>query len=267
MRAAFYYPWFPEAWNQSSIYPYTNYTPSLGYYDQSDSSVILNHLDALHYGNIQAGIGSWWGIGQHTDLHFAQILSTTTANNSAFRWGLYYEKESTGNPSVAEIQTDLAYIKQHYGQDPSYWRVDGRFVVFVYADATDDCAMVDRWKQASVGTNAYIVLKVFQNYAKCANQPDNWHQYAPASATSQQGTHSFAISPGFWLKGNAERLARDVDRWKMDIRSMVASGAQLQLITTFNEWGEGTSVESAEQWGSPSGYGQYLDALHTNGLP
>ncbi|RPJ26412.1 MAG: hypothetical protein EHM33_11625, partial [Chloroflexi bacterium] len=33
IRAAFYYPWFPEAWDQRAINPYTNYTPSLGFYD------------------------------------------------------------------------------------------------------------------------------------------------------------------------------------------------------------------------------------------
>ena len=46
---------------------------------------------------------------------------------------------------------------------------------------------------------------------------------------------------------------------------MVASGAPFQLVTTFNEWGEGTSVESATEWNSLSGYGAYLDALHNNG--
>jgi hypothetical protein len=46
---------------------------------------------------------------------------------------------------------------------------------------------------------------------------------------------------------------------------MVASGEPWQLVTTFNEWGEGTAVEAAEEWSSPSGYGQYLDALHSQG--
>jgi hypothetical protein len=43
---------------------------------------------------------------------------------------------------------------------------------------------------------------------------------------------------------------------------MVASGTRWQLITTFNEWGEGTAVESADQWATSSGQGAYLDALH-----
>ena len=31
IRAVFYYPWFPEAWNQQGFNPFTNYTPSLGF--------------------------------------------------------------------------------------------------------------------------------------------------------------------------------------------------------------------------------------------
>jgi len=46
---------------------------------------------------------------------------------------------------------------------------------------------------------------------------------------------------------------------------MNASGAPFQLVTTFNEWGEGTAVESATEWASASGYGAYLDVLHDNG--
>ncbi|MGA2503553.1 MAG: hypothetical protein ABSG01_05625 [Anaerolineales bacterium] len=46
---------------------------------------------------------------------------------------------------------------------------------------------------------------------------------------------------------------------------MAASGAKWQLITTFSEWGEGTIVEPGTLWESASGYGQYLDVLHTNG--
>lgn len=265
IRAAFYYPWFPEAWTQSSITPYTNYAPTLGYYDLNQTSTILNHLEAMQYANIQAGIASWWRIGQHTDTHLAQILATTTAHNSPIRWSVYYEKESIGNPTVDEIRADLIYLRDHYGANPSFWRVGGRFVVFVYADGGDGCDMASRWKQANTDINAYIVLKVFPGFQQCADQPALWHQYGPAGYSDQQGQICFAISPGFWQKGQPVRLPRDLNRWKSDIRQMVASGAQLQLITTFNEWGEGTAVESAQEWSSVSGYGQFLDALHNNG--
>ena len=57
-------------------------------------------------------------------------------------------------------------MRDRYGNDPSFLRVNGKFVVFVYADGNDACGMVDRWKQANT-VGAYIVLKVFPGYRDC----------------------------------------------------------------------------------------------------
>ncbi len=262
IRAAFYYPWFPNAWTQQGIFPYTNYHPSLGYYDSADLATIKKHITAMQYGHIQAGIASWWGQGHHTDMRIPQLLKA--AVGTGFRWSLYYENESQGDPSVSQIRADLTYIRDHYAADPSFLRVDGKFVVFVYSDGADGCGMADRWEQANT-VGAYVVLKVFTGFSACASQPDAWHQYNPAVAMDQQPGQSITIAPGFWLKGNPVRLARDLARWKTGVQALAAAkDVKFQLITTFNEWGEGTSVESAQEWASPSGYGQYLDALHAS---
>ncbi len=268
IRAVFYYPWFPEAWNQQGYNPFTNYTPSLGFYDSSSVPVIQTHISAMTYGNINAAILSWWGQGSNSDQRVSTILGATPgSSNPSFRWTIYYENESQGNPTVATIQNDLQYIQSHYGSNSSYLRVNGKYVVFVYADATDACGMADRWVQANngIGSPAYIVLKVFAGYRTCTSQPNSWHQYSPAVASDRQSGYSYAISPGFWKKGEAVRLARSLTTWTANVKSMATSGDPWQLVTTFNEWGEGTSVESAVEWASSSGYGQYLDVLHDNG--
>jgi hypothetical protein len=261
IRAAFYYPWFPEAWTQQGIYPYTNYKPTMGYYDLSNPAIIKQQIGAMLYGNIEAGIASWWGQGSATDKRMPALLSA--AGGTPFKWSIYNELESLGNPEVSTIKADLIYLRDKYSNDPAYLRIDNRFVVLVYADENDGCAMVDRWRQANT-VNAYIVLKVFPGYQACANQPDGWHQYAPAIAADSQGQYSYTISPGFWKVGENPRLSRNLVLWQQDISNMVASGANFQLITTFNEWGEGTAVESAVEWASPSGFGTYLDKLHNN---
>ena len=264
IRAIFYYPWFPNAWTQSNIYPYTNYTPSSGYYDSGDETIIQQHIAAMQYGGIEAGILSWWGQGHHTDGRISPILAATTGRN--FLWTIYHEGEAQADPSVNEITADLAYLRDQYSQDPSYLKLNDRFVVFVYADAGDGCDMATRWTQANTNDiNAYIVLKVFPGYKTCSDQPQNWHQYSPAISADKQSGFSYTISPGFWKVGENPRLERNLDRWNQDIQDMVASGAPLQLITSFNEWGEGTAIESAMEWSSNSGYGAYLDALHTDG--
>ena len=52
IRAAFYYPWFPEAWNQQGLDPFTHYNPSLGFYDSIATDVIAQHIQSMEYGNI-----------------------------------------------------------------------------------------------------------------------------------------------------------------------------------------------------------------------
>jgi hypothetical protein len=264
VRAAFYYPWFPHAWTQGGISPYTNYEPSLGYYDSGDPAIIGQHILAMQYGGITVGIASWWGVGHHTDQRIPALLAG--AAGTGFRWALYHEREGTTDPTVDQIRADLLHIRDHYASDPSYARVDGRFVVFVYNANDGDCTVTDRWHQANT-VGAYVVLKTLPNYRTCPNQPQSWHQYVPAKAADHQRGYAYAISPGFWLKGQEVRLARDLARWEQNVQDMVASGAPWQLVTTFNEWGEGTSVESAVEWDTASGYGAYLDALHRNGLP
>ncbi len=264
VRAAFYYPWFPQAWKQSGIYPFTHYHPSLGYYDGADAGVIAKHVAAMQYGKIGVGIASWWGQGSQTDLKVPTLLSV--ASGTGFRWAFYYEMEGTTNPSSAQIASDLAYINSHYGSNPNTYKIDGRVVVFVYGGPDDNCSTATRWKQGDATAHDYIVLKVFPGYGGCANQPDQWHQYAPAEPEDHQAGRTFAISPGFWLAtSSSPRLGRDLARWKQNVRDMVASHEPWQLVTTFNEWGEGTAVESATSWETASGYGAYLDALHNDG--
>jgi hypothetical protein len=190
------------------------------------------------------------------------LLSETSALGSPLRWSIYYEGESLGDPSVEEIRSDLVYLRDRYASNPAYFRVNGRFVVFVYASA-ENCSMADRWKQANT-VGAYVVLKLFSGYRDCPSQPDGWHQYA-AHETAHP-PYSFTVSPGFWKWDQpVPKHPRDLDGFRQSVRNMVASGARFQLLISFNEWGEGTAAESAEEWASPSGYGDYMDALHDNG--
>jgi hypothetical protein len=264
IRAAFYYPWFPEAWAQQSYKPFTNYQPVLGFYDSSDEKVIRQHIDEMLYGHITTGISSWWGQGTPTDKRFPELL--IAARGTAFTWSIYYEASSKNTLTADQIHSDLVYLRDHYASDANYLKIDGRFVVFVYNDQGTGCEIPDTWKQANTGVDAYIVLKVLPSYRTCPNQPDSWHQYAPAKDTVTQGDYSVTISPGFWKKGEQPRLTRDLNQWAADVRAMVASKAEFQLITSFNEWGEGTAIEPATAWQTPSGYGAFLDVLHNNGV-
>lgn len=286
IRAAFYYPWFSEAWNQQGFNPFTNYTPSLGYYSSTDAAVISSHVDELIYAGMNSAIYSWWGQGSKEDTRFTSYLNAT--GSRALKWAVYYECEgntsggtcgSVGGPApgVASIQSDLSYIRTKYASDPHYMYFSNKPVVFVYGDGSDSCTTATNWKTANtnLGSPFFIVLKVFGGYAGCADQPDNWHQYGPASAQDVQAGHSIAISPGYWKKGcqpinggsctqggTQPYLARDLTRWQQNVTNLKNSTLPIQLVTTFNEWGEGSIIESANEWSSASGHGSYIDILH-----
>ena len=247
IRASFYYPWFPEGWKQQGYNPFTNYTPSLGFYNGSDITVVRKQIAAMQYGGQEAGIASWWGRGTPTDGRIPLLLNA--AQPTRFRWSLYYEAEAQRDPTVAQIRSDLAYIDQRYGHAPGYLRVGGRPVLFVYADSHDGCAMASRWAQANSNSRFFVVLKVFPGYKQCASQPAGWHQYAPSSATDSQAQESFSISPGFYKKGEASpRLARDPARWAQNVRGdggvtrAVAVGDDVQRVGRGNVGRVGEAV-------------------------
>lgn len=262
VRAAFYYPWFPESWIQQNISPFTHYHPTAGLYDSSDPQVIERHIEEMQYAHVAVGISSWQGIGTLTDHRVPALLAAAAPRG--FHWALYYEPEGVGNPTSARIQADLAYINTKYAANPAYARREGKPLLFVYdAGQSTSCSKLTRWHDATLTSRFYVVQKVFPGYQDCADQPDSWHQYDPASATEHQPGYAYNVSPGFFKAGESRpRLPRNLARFSADVRAMVASHEPWNLITTFNEWGEGTAVEPATEWASPSGFGRYLDVLH-----
>src|SRR6476469_2842141 len=255
IRAAFYYPWYPETEHWAS-----HYTPSLGHYNSSDPAVLDAHIAAAQYAGLDAFIASWWGQGSLTDQRLPLLLNAARARG--FSIAPYDEPEGLSTPpSAGALASDLTYLYARAQASPAWLRVGGKPVLFVYNTGPANCAETTRWANANAG-RFYINLKVFAGYTSCANQPDSWHQYGPASGYDQQGSYSASVSPGFFkFNETSPRLARDLTRFKADLARQVSSGAQWQLLTTFNEWGEGTAVESATAWASPSNNGSYLDAM------
>jgi hypothetical protein len=220
LRGIFYYPWYPQTWSVDGVEVW--YDVQLGHYSSDNPAVVDQHIQDLDYGNIDVAIASWWGVDRQNEAsRIPMLLDRTVAAGSELKWAIYYESEGFGNPSVAELESDLAYLKARYTQHRAFARIDGKPVIFVYNAADASCEVADRWAQATNG-EWHVVLKVFGGYGSCASQPDAWHQYGPATAASHFPGHSYNISPGFW-RANEEsaRLARDPDRWVQNVRDMV----------------------------------------------
>ena len=256
VRAAFYYPWFPETNNWA-----THYTPVLGKYDSGSSTVLAAHVSMAKYAGLDAFISSWGGQGTPTATRLALLLDASRAQG--FHVAANYVPESRSTPpTAAALTSDFNALFSQAANDSAWLRVGDKPVLFIYNVGVEaSCNAIDRVKTASAG-RFYLNMKVFTGYANCASQPDSWHQYGPAAAYDQQGTYSTSVSPGYYkFNESSPRLVRDLPVFGANLAKQVSSGSQWQLITTFNDWGAGSSVEPAMDWQSGSGNGDYLDAM------
>ncbi len=217
-------------------------------------ALLYRQFEKMEQAKLEVAVSSWWGQGHKTDTSFAHIVKDVMNRGDNpypnLRWTIYYEPEGYGDPSPSEIASDLNYISTNYANQRSILRIDGKPVIFVWADAQDGAAMAARWSEANLQATQpfYIVLKIFSGYRDISPQPDSWHQYGPASRYSEHSPYSSVVSPGFWLDdGSAPRLSRNLDEFRTAVTSMVAADATWKMVTTWNEWGEGTSVEPGEQ--------------------
>jgi Glycosyl hydrolase family 99 len=273
---AFFYPWYgkyrhwtdnghnpPATW-ASNFLPnlfnsqYPNLVVSDNLYNSNDENIIKKQIQLMNDNGIEFGIVSWWGQNTYEDKVFNKIINdvhpTIEGNDyHKFRWAILYEDEGFGDPSLNEIVNDLKYIKQKYASSPYYLHVNGKPVIFVYnaahsgSDPLDD---LDRWKKAKAQIPFYVVFKV-DPLSSGANPQDmdSWYQYAPASKYfEQQETFSAFVSPGFWKYDESVRLPpANATVFENAVSKLKQAQVTWKLVETWNEWGEGTGIEPAQQ--------------------
>jgi hypothetical protein len=231
------------------------FSPSTELYSSLCYSTFRWQLRKMAQARIEVAITSWFGKGTKQDVAIAKYLGDFMKRSDNpypnLRFALYYEDEGFADPSVSRLVSDLSYIQSKYASSPYFLKVHGKPVVFVYGGANDGTGTSRRWKQANaqLGNAFYYVLKVHQGYESDPNQPSSWHQYAPSSRYGSHGRYSAFVSPGFWwdAPGQRVRLARDLGAFRTAVTRMVRANVTWKLVETWNEWGEGSSVEPGRQ--------------------
>ncbi len=303
--ATFYYQWYkttktdgswsywsdhgnnpPNTWF-SHFLPDSNtgsFDPANELYSSNDYNNFKWQVSKMAEAKQEVAIASWFGPGTKEDTAFNNVINSFMARSDNpypnLRWAMYYEDEGFADPSIATIVADLNHIKTKFAGSPYFLKVGGKPVVFVYGSAADEPGtMTQRWKDANtqLGNSFYIVLKLFAGYTSNPNQPNSWHQYAPAVRSGTHSPHSSFVSPGFWLNDgvSAERLPRNATEFENAVKTMVGANATWKMVQTWNEWGEGTSVEPGEKVRTVSGKDEpdptsapfknlYVDILNRN---
>ena len=244
MRAAFYYPWYPEQWEAAGH----RYTPLLGLYDSGRPEIITAHVNQMQYADIDAGIWSWWGKGSPTDRRFGDALDIAAAYG--FKWAVYYEADWNGKASYFwRVKPDLKYLRYNYFSHPAYLKIDGKPVVFVYTPGGTQ-STAKKWLTARKDFGLYVSITDYPDWWASGMPFDSWHGYRPASrgfAVQANGRmYAVSISAGFWAAWEPEpRLARNFAEWQYAVSLMKMANPDWELVY-FNEHGEGTIIEPSD---------------------
>jgi len=249
--------------------------PTLGPYDNRDPEVIKWHIKLALEAGIDVFIIDWWGdtTGEElTDVNMETMMDVNEEEDLGMKFLILFDGLWIGprRPTDETIKR-LEYVIEKYGSRPSYLKIQGFPVVFIYSASVYSPAT---WKNIinkiiGDGYNAFLFGDAFsEEYAKVF---DGLQNYSPSVWIDQnQNLTNIYLEYGYLARAHKEPLGLAVlpgyDDTKVRRPGMViprengaiynatwkavfASGCQWALICSWNEWHEGTEIEPSVEYG------------------
>jgi hypothetical protein len=269
---AFYYNWYGTPQFQNGRWEHwkegmTNHPPEL--YDSTDPAVIRRHLTEAGQAGLDGLITTWWGRGHFSDRALARILDEAEAARSPVKFTIYYERV----PANGDVAGDFRYLFDQYARRPAFLTEDGKPVFFIYGRALNQLKP-DQWRAAveEIRKLGPSILMADGLDPKWLEIFDGLHEYNPvgqvlrhtdmgaryrstAAHTRVRGKIGCAtVIPGYDDSHIGRPRVQIADREKGALyerlwRDALAAGPDWVLITSFNEWHEGSEIEPSKEWG------------------
>ena len=251
--------------------------PALGAYDSHDPALIDRHCAWAKEAGVDTFIISWWGRGHYTDRAVPLILDACRKHGLSAT--LYYE--TCPNPKTAEATArDIARALATYAGHPAFLKVDGRPVVLIYGRAVGQMDL-GQWLRvaallaeqvppgvALIGDNfsaaaAYVFdgLHAYNTAGQIRQKsPDEVRAWARtrfpewvALADKARRISTLTLIPGYDdTKIRTPGLAvprHDGQSYRIQWEEAIAADPHWVLITSFNEWHEGSEIEPSAEDG------------------
>lgn len=272
---AFYYAWYcaPQfgCWDPIP----GGEDPALGRYESADPAVLDAHIAAARAAGIDGFVVSW--IGHHpgdaandkTDAVLGMLLDKAAAVGD-FYVAIDFEPTFLDQFGM-DFGEQMAYVINTHGNHPAFLQIDGKPAIFFWKQ---ELFSDTQWQ----AVRSYVDANAGDAYWNCDAGPaeegvasaaagvfDNAHYYSTwwaASFNAQQqmwsalpGRPTFGtVTPGF--RGNFETPSWGVwagagtqtyaDQWDF----VVANDPDYVMITSWNEWPEGTYIEDSSTLGT-----------------
>jgi len=202
---SFYYPWYGNAlgaseeqfhWDDVTYQGIgsSTYYPLFGPYDSQDERLIGAHMELAKASGIDGFICSWWGIDTFEDRALKEMLKV--ADSEGFNVTIYYE--TVRDMGRDQIVNELAYVIESYSDEPSFLKIDGRPMIFLYAVSAYG-RDVGFWQDVaegvreSTGADPLFVADTFDSSYAAAF--DGFHTYNPIWIKQEISTARTPIKP------------------------------------------------------------------------
>lgn len=109
--------------------------PTVGAYDSHDPDELAAQVTAAKAAGFTGFVSSWWGKDDFTDRSLAMLLNAAQLKH--LHVSAYVENLPTGNNTFSEGErvAKIEYLLHQYGSHPAWLKVNGRPVVFIYSRA------------------------------------------------------------------------------------------------------------------------------------
>lgn len=258
---AHYYSWFPENWKAGHVgeVAATPYEPLLGKYLSDDPSVFGAHLEWAKEAGIEFFVFDWWPERKSARNRIRRNLDDAANMLHDFEFAVQYEtldlktteRERRGgeDANVLVITPERAdrmrrhweHIARHYASHPSYMRIEGRPVLFVYASrhVVGEAGRYFLWAKEAVkqetGVDFYLVgdevyFNVLDMNAEgkvilLGQQQANWDRLRAFDALTCYNPYDSSRSEHAGVEG-VERFISDVAELYSFYRGVAAASGQ-----------------------------------------
>jgi glycoprotein endo-alpha-1,2-mannosidase len=256
--------------------------PKFGAYDSHDPAIVERQAEAARAAGITGLIASWWGRDSFEDRGMPLLLAA--AGKHKLSVSAYYEKIA-GDDAASRIKAavgDIDYLLTHYGTEKVWLRAGRKPVLFVYGRALHELSTAD-WQEVIAqvrrdnpggvvliadsldralvstfdGASTYNITGQTQH--KSPQEMRAWAHAAYPKMVAAGGPGKIStvtIIPGYDDQNIGRSPPRPVtDRWGGETyrvlwQEAIAAAPDYVLITSWNEWHEGSELEASVEYGS-----------------